>query len=99
MLIKGEFSSKFGVFTYDGPIAPNIGHVEGICSTTLVCPLGIFVKHTPFCYCIVAVVVCMDDTPSHCIGYCGITISVGHEFGIPTHLGNICGVAMGSIPP
>jgi len=48
MLVEGYFSSKFEVFTYDGPNAPNINHVEGICSTTLVCPFGKFVGHTPF---------------------------------------------------
>jgi len=111
MFIEGDFSSKFGVFTDDGPNAPNISHVEGICSTTLVsleekphfsssvCPLGKISRHTPFYYYIVVVVVCMDDTSSHCIGYCGVAINVGIEYGIPTHLSNICGVAMGNIPP
>jgi hypothetical protein len=97
-LFEGHFSLKFGVFTNDGLDAPNIGHVESICSTTLVCPLGRFVGHIPFCY-YTFVVVCMDDTPSHCIGYCGVAISVDPEFGIPTHLSNICAVAMGSFPP
>jgi hypothetical protein len=97
MLVEGDFSSKFGVFTNDGLDAPNTCHVENICSTILVCPLGRFVGYIPFCYYTFAVV-CMDDTPSHCMGYCGVTISIDHEFGIPTHLGNICGVAMGSIP-
>jgi len=41
----------------------------------------------------------MDDTPNHYIGYCGVVINVGLEFGIPTHLGSICGVAMANLPP
>jgi hypothetical protein len=57
MLLTCDLLLMFGAFTSDGHNAPTIGHVEGISSTTLVCPFGKFAKHTPICCCTIA------DTP------------------------------------